>query len=94
MKSGLHIDADSFVVAVDAGPGAGFAAHPWAADAGEDGRDDLVAQGEQRGDGARGGCPDAVAARPSGFVDELLAAQFAQVVAGLADGVAGSDRHR
>ena len=37
---------------------------------------------------------DVVAAGSAGFVDELFAAQFAQVVAGLADGVAGSDRRR
>ena len=54
MEEGLHVDADLFVVAVDAVPGLGFSTHPWAADAGEDGRDDLVAEGEQGGDGARG----------------------------------------
>jgi len=61
----LHIDADSFVVAVDAGPVRGFASHAGAAHRGEDRGDDLVAQGEQGGGGACGGCPDVVArARP------------------------------
>jgi ABC-2 type transport system ATP-binding protein len=43
VEEGLHVDAEGLVVAVDAGPGLGFAAHPGAADPGEDGRDDLVA---------------------------------------------------
>jgi hypothetical protein len=38
------------VVAVDGGPGGGFAAAAGAADAGEDGADALVAQREQGGD--------------------------------------------
>ena len=42
---GLQVDAQGFVVAVDGGPGHGFAAHSWAADTGDDGRDDLVAEG-------------------------------------------------
>ena len=37
---------------------------------------------------------DAVAAGAAGLVDELFAPQFAQVVAGLADAVAGVDRAR
>ena len=48
------MDADLFVVAVDPVPGLGFSTHSRAADPGEDGGDDLVAEGEQRGDGARG----------------------------------------
>jgi hypothetical protein len=50
----LHVDADSFVVTVDAGPVRGFAAHGRAAHRREDRGDDLVAQGQQGGDGARG----------------------------------------
>ena len=84
----MHIDAESFVVTVDAGPVRGFASHAGAADAGEDRGDDLVAEGEQGGDGARGAGRDVVAAGPAGFVDELFAAELAQVVGGLADGVA------
>jgi hypothetical protein len=34
-EQGLHADADLFVVAVDEDPGCGFAAHPWAAHAGQ-----------------------------------------------------------
>jgi hypothetical protein len=84
----LHIDADSFVVAVDAGPVRGFASHAWAAHRGQDWGDDLVAEGEQGGDGARSQGRDLVAAGSAGFVDELFAPQFAQVVGRLADGVA------
>ena len=79
---------------VDAGPVRGFASHAWAAHRGEDRGDDLVAQGEQGGDGARGRGRDVVAAGSAGFVDELFAPQFAQVVGRLADGVAGGGSHR
>ena len=57
----MHIDADSFVVAVDACPVRGFASHAGAAHRGEDRADDLVAQGEQGGDRACGGCSDVLA---------------------------------
>jgi len=62
----LHIDTDSFVVTVDAGPVHGFASHAWAAYRGEDRGDDPVGEGEQGGDGARpssapSGCHEAPA---------------------------------
>ena len=53
----MHIDADSFAATVDAGPVRGFASHAGAAHRGEDWGDDLVAEGEQGGDGACGECP-------------------------------------
>ena len=43
----MHVDADSFVVTVDACPVRGFASHAGAAHRGEDRGDDLVAEGEQ-----------------------------------------------
>ena len=46
----MHGDAEGFVVAVDGGPVGGFAFQSWTADSGEDGADDLLAQGKQRGD--------------------------------------------
>ncbi|MGH3874028.1 MAG: hypothetical protein ACRDSR_21430 [Pseudonocardiaceae bacterium] len=49
MEQGLHVDADLFVVAVDLGPGGGFVSFPGVVDAGEDGADDVVAQGAQGG---------------------------------------------
>jgi hypothetical protein len=49
----------------------------WCSDAGDEGRDDFVAEGEQRGDGACGGLGDVVAAGAAGFDDELFAAEFA-----------------
>ena len=55
-EEGLHGDAEGFVVAVDGSPGGGLASDPGAADAGEDRCDDLVAEGEQGGDGAGGWC--------------------------------------
>lgn len=71
VEEGLHVDAEGFVVAVDAGPVGGFAAHPGASDAGEDGYDDVVAQCQQGGDGT--GCwgGDLVAPGPDGF-DETV----------------------
>ena len=67
----------------------GFASHVGAAHRSEDRGDDLIAQGEQGGNGSRGQRRDDVAAGSAGFVDELFAAQLAQVVAGLAEAVAG-----
>ena len=46
----------------------------------------MVAQGEQGGDGAGRLGRDVVAAAPSGFADEFVAAELAQVVGGLAGG--------
>lgn len=54
MDEGLHVDAEGFVVAVDEGPGGGFASQAWAADTGQDGCDDLLTQGQEGGDGAGG----------------------------------------
>jgi hypothetical protein len=48
----------------------------------------VVAEGEKRCDDAGAVCRDMVAAGPAGFVDELLAAELAQVVGGLPGGVA------
>ena len=57
---------------VDRSPGGGLASYPRASDAGEDGRDDLVAEGEQGGDGAGGWCWGLVAQRPAWLDDEVL----------------------
>src|SRR5262249_17512070 len=54
VEEGLHDDTDLFVVAVDGGPGLGFADHTRAADPGQDGAMTLVAEREQGGDDA--GC--------------------------------------
>ena len=62
-------------------PGAG------SADAGEDWGDDLIAQGEERGDGPRGLTGDVVAAGPASFDHEVFAAQLAHIVAGLPERV-------
>src|SRR5258708_25458342 len=48
----LHADAEGLVVAVDGGPVRWLASAARAAHAREDGGDDLVAEGEQGGDGA------------------------------------------
>jgi tetratricopeptide (TPR) repeat protein len=89
----LHADPEVFVVAVDGGPDLGLAAHAGAADAGHEGRDDVVAEGEQRGDEAGAVRRNLVAAGPAGLVDEVLAAELAQVVSGLPDGVAVMPGH-
>src|SRR5258708_25162993 len=62
LEQGLHADAQGLVVAVGGGPGLGFAAHPGAADSGQDRGDDMVAEGEQGADSAGGGWRDVVAA--------------------------------
>src|SRR5204862_2765727 len=93
-EEGQHVDADVFVVAVDGGPGFGFASQPWTANPGEDRGDGLVAEGEQSGDGACCGVRDVVAAAAAGFVDQLVAAQFPQVVRGLPGGVGGLSGQR
>ena len=80
VEEGLHVDADLFVVTVDACPVRGFASHAGAAHRGEDRSDDLVAEGEQGGDGACGECPNVITAGPCGFVEQLFAADLAQVV--------------
>jgi hypothetical protein len=77
LEERLHADAEIFIVPVDGGPGGGLASLALgAADAGEDGGDDLVAQGEQGGDGARGQGRDVVAAGPPEFGDQAFAAQL------------------
>jgi hypothetical protein len=78
-----------FVVAVDGGPVGRLASHPGASDAGDDRGYDLITQDEQRSDGPGLLRRDVVAARAAGFDDQVLAAQLAQIVSGLADGVAG-----
>lgn len=65
----------------------GLAALAGAADAGQDEADDLFAQGQWGGDGARGGEWGVVAAVAAGLVDDLFAAEFAEVVGALPDGV-------
>jgi len=52
LEQAVHVDAQSLVVAVDPGPGGRWAAVPRGADSGQQRRDDLVADGEQGGDGA------------------------------------------
>src|SRR6266568_837511 len=88
VEEGLHGDAEALVVAVDAGPVRGLASPAGAADPGQDGGDDLVAEGEQGGDGAGRLGRDVVAAGPAGLGGEVLAAELAQVVGGLPGGVA------
>jgi len=70
------MDADLFVVTVDACPLRGFASHAGAADPGEDRGDDPVTQGEQGGDRARGQGRDVVVAGSAGQGGELFGAQF------------------
>ena len=77
VEQGLHVAAEGFVVAVDGGPVLGWAALSGCSDPGDEGGDDFVAEGEQRGDGARGDLGNVVAAGAAGFEDELFAAEFA-----------------
>jgi hypothetical protein len=52
VEEGVHADAEGLLVKVNDGPVSGLAAATGAADADEDRRDYLVAEGEQAGDGA------------------------------------------
>src|SRR5260370_22131842 len=72
-EQGLHAEAEALVVTVDRGPVRGLAAHAGGADSGDDRGDDLVAEDEQRGDGAGGVERDVVAARAAGFDGEVFA---------------------
>ena len=92
----MHIEAEGFVVAVDVGPGLGWAASSWCADSGDEGGDELAAGGQERGDVACGVAGYVVAAGAAGFGDVLFAAQFAQVVGALAGAVVlgGLSGHR
>jgi len=65
-----------------------------AAHSGEDRREDVIAQGEQGGDGAgcTGGNP--VAAGLAGLDGQVLAAELAQVAGGLPDGIGFLPGHR
>jgi len=74
VEEGVHVEPEGFVVAVDAGPGGGFASPSWAADTGQDGADDLLAQGEQVGDGAGWLWRQVVAPGSAGFGDQVFAA--------------------
>src|SRR6266571_1880781 len=88
LEERLHADAEIFIVAVDGGPDGGFASSALgAADAGEDGGDDLITQGEQGSDGARGRARDVVAAGSPELGDQAFAAQLPQVISGLAGSV-------
>jgi len=79
VEEGLHADAEGLVVAVHAGPDGGFAPEAGAADAGEDRADDLVADGEQGGDGAGRAGRDVVAPGLAGLDSKALAAELEQV---------------
>src|SRR6266567_6040421 len=87
VEEGLHAGAEALVVAVDAGPVRGLASPAGAADPGQDRGDDLVAEGEQGGDGAGRLGRDVVAVGPAGLGGEAVAAELAQVVGGLPGGV-------
>src|SRR6266581_5511373 len=61
-EEAVHVGAEGFVVAVDSGPGGGHGPVAVDADAGDEGADDVVGEGEQGGDGAGGWGRDLVAA--------------------------------
>ena len=75
-EEGAHVGAKDVVVAIDLGSGVRWPARSWAADAGEDGCEDLVAEGGDARDGACRFRADAVAAGVSGFLEEVFPADF------------------
>ena len=87
VEEGLHGDADLFVVAVGSGPARRSGPAVGAAETGQDGSDDVIAQGDETGDGPCGVGWDVVAVGAADLGDEVLGAQLAQVVGGLTDGV-------
>lgn len=84
VQQAARAGADVLVVPVDAGEGLGWPSGAGLADAGEDRCADLVAQHGEAGDGAGALGGNVVAVAAAGFDDELLAAQFAEIVGGLA----------
>src|SRR5215472_8522451 len=84
-EQGLHDDPEPLVVAIGGRPGRRLTPQAWTANAGQDGDDNLVAQGEEGSDGPRPGRRHSIAARPAGFFDQAFAAQLAEVVGSLAD---------
>jgi phage terminase large subunit-like protein len=89
VEEGLHADAEGLVVAVDGCAGGGFAAAAGAADAGQDGRDDVIAEGEQAGDSAGRAGRDVVAAGAAGLDGEVLATQFGLLIIFMMPGPSG-----
>ena len=79
-EEGAHVGSEGVVVAIDLGSGVRWPSWPWpwpwSADAGEDRRDDLVAEGGVARDGAGRFCLDVITAGVGGFLDEVLAADF------------------
>lgn len=88
-EQGGHVCSEVFVVLVDGGQPGRDVVVPADLDAGEDRGDDVVPEGEQGRYGPGGRAGQIVAAGARGFADELLAAEFAQVVGGLAGVVGG-----
>ncbi len=74
-------------MSVDCCPGLGFAAGPRRADAGEDGRDGLVAENEQGSNGSDGVRLNGVASRSANLGDEAFGPELLEVVRGVANGV-------
>src|SRR4249920_2631713 len=88
-EQGGHVGPEVFVVLVDGGQPGRDVVVPADPDAGQDRDDDMVPEGEQGRYGPGGRAGQIVAAGPRGFDHELLAAEFAQIVGGLAGVVGG-----
>src|ERR1039458_4868569 len=93
-EEGLHVDAERFVVAVDARPSGRLAALTRTADTGEDRVDYVLAKDAERGDRARGLRWNVIAARSLRFREELFCAELADVVGGLSGAVVALPGHR
>jgi hypothetical protein len=76
-EESLHLDADLLVVPIDGSPDGGLAAEVRTTDAGEDGRDDVVSQGDDARYGAGGLWRYLITAGSGGFVDEGLGPELA-----------------
>lgn len=86
VEQGLHVEAEGFVVAVDGRPGLGWAASSWCADSVYQGRDDVVAGGEQRGDGVRRACGSWLSARIA-LREELIIGMIYRTAASVASDI-------
>ena len=81
-EQGGHVGSEVFVVLVDGGQPGRDVVVPADVDAGEDRGDNVVPEGEQGGYCPGGRAGQIVAAGAREFADELLAAEFAQIVGG------------
>jgi hypothetical protein len=79
MEEGLHVEAECLVVVFDGSPAVGVRGGWLVAETGQEGFEDVVAEGGDGGDGANRVRRDLVSAGPARFFDEVLGPKLSQV---------------